>query len=379
MATSLKKPMETQVNKRSWVSVTKSSKTDLLHDLTECEHTEKALKQRIRELTLLNHLNNLLQVCHTEEDTYEVVSSICKKLFPGDSGCLGIMDHARTKMKVVDFWGQSPTGVPIVHDEDAHAANLGDSSVTDRLNIKSLCPHRSVCLDHDCLCVPIRIGGDVLGVLSLCFKAREADNSDGTRLRTMKLKRMILAQVAEHYALSLVNLRLREALRMEAIRDPLTELYNRRYMEESLEREAYRAKRHHTPIGIILFDIDYFKSFNDTYGHEGGDMILQELGAFLQKHVRGEDIACRYGGDEFLLILPETTLDVSRKRAEELRLDMKDLRIPYSNHVLTITVSIGLSVLLNNGTDVKTALAAADKALYQAKKNGRDQVVIALP
>src|SRR6266403_2187503 len=132
-------------------------------------------------------------------------------------------------------------------------------------------------------------------------------------------KRQLATAVAEQVGLALANLKLRETLRLLSVRDPLTGLFNRRFMQESLERELRRAARSSRPLGGILLDIDHFKQFNDSYSHEAGDIVLRELGGFLQSQIRGEDIACRVGGEEFLLILPDTSLDVTRQRAEKLR------------------------------------------------------------
>jgi diguanylate cyclase (GGDEF)-like protein len=189
---------------------------------------------------------------------------------------------------------------------------------------------------------------------------------------------MVFSRVTKHYALALLNLRLREKLRIEAIRDPLTALYNRRYMEESLDREALRARRRGTPVGILMFDIDHFKTLNDTYGHEAGDKVLEKLGMLFRKYTRSEDVACRYGGEEFLLILPEAPLQTVLLRAEELRKLIKDhLRIPWQEVVLSVTISVGVAAFPHHGQEVKQVVAAADGALYQAKKQGRDQVVVA--
>jgi diguanylate cyclase (GGDEF)-like protein len=248
----------------------------------------------------------------------------------------------------------------------------------ENLDPGSLCPRLNFCPDTDCLCVPISISGEMLGILSLCCDhGQPVDTNNGKGNHTIETKRMALTRVAEHYALSLVNLRLRETLRMECIRDPLTGLYNRRYMEESLEREARRAKRHNMPIGIIMLDIDHFKHFNDIFGHEAGDIVLKELGSFLRAHTRGEDIACRYGGEEFLLILPETPLKVVAQRAKELHAGVKKLKIVYRGRLLHITISAGVAVLPNHSSEVKEVVKAADVAMYRAKENGRNQVVLA--
>jgi diguanylate cyclase (GGDEF)-like protein len=148
-------------------------------------------------------------------------------------------------------------------------------------------------------------------------------------------------------------------------------------MEESLEREARRAERHDTSIGIIMSDIDHFKQLNDHYGHDAGDMVLRELGAFLQQNTRGEDIACRYGGEEFLLILPEVPFDTVLRRANDLHMGVNRLKIVYHGQPLHITVSVGVALLPHHSTNVRNVVKAADTALYNAKNTGRNQVVVA--
>src|SRR6266571_5506222 len=156
--------------------------------------------------------------------------------------------------------------------------------------------------------------------------------------------------------------------------------FNRRFMQEPLERELRRAARSGRPLGGILLDIDHFKQFNDSYGHEAGDIVLRELGGFLQSQIRREDVACRVGGEEFLLILPDTSLDVTRQRAEKLREESKRVSIQYGGRPLGgITLSMGVIVFPVHGTTCDVILRSADEALYQAKRQGRDCVVIAKP
>ena len=140
--------------------------------------------------------------------------------------------------------------------------------------------------------------------------------------------------MADHIALALSNLTLMDTLREQAIHDSLTGLFNRRYMEETLKRELSRAARKNVPLGIIMLDLDHFKQFNDTFGHSAGDALLRELGVFFQSHIRGEDIACRQGGEEFMLILPEASLDNTRKRAEHLGEEVKHLNVQYRGQSL---------------------------------------------
>lgn len=170
----------------------------------------------------------------------------------------------------------------------------------------------------------------------------------------------------------------RDDLRGQALRDPLTNLYNRRYMEESLDREIRRSERNATPLGIIMIDIDHFKNVNDTLGHETGDVVLRRMAEFLESHVRGGDIACRYGGEEFLLILPEAPLKATRKRAEALWEALRDLEIEHEGKSLKLpTMSFGVAVLPEHGETRGAVLRAADAALYRAKSSGRNRVVSA--
>jgi diguanylate cyclase (GGDEF)-like protein len=184
--------------------------------------------------------------------------------------------------------------------------------------------------------------------------------------------------VAEHIALALANLKLQETLRDQAIRDPLTGLFNRRYMEESLEREVSRAGRSGIPVGVIMLDIDHFKHFNDTFGHEAGDTLLGALGNFLRAHIRGGDIACRYGGEEFTLILPDASFDATRDRAEQLREAVTKLNVLHRGETLgPITLSLGVATFPEHGSIGQAVLLAADGALYRAKHEGRNRVVVA--
>jgi diguanylate cyclase (GGDEF)-like protein len=182
--------------------------------------------------------------------------------------------------------------------------------------------------------------------------------------------------VAEDLALALANLRLRETLRSQAIRDPLTGLFNRRYLEETLDRELNRAKRTGIPIAVIMMDLDHFKTYNDTFGHNVGDEILSALGNLVKSQIRGEDIACRYGGEEFLLIIPGAAMEVALDRAELLRQAIKKMH-EHHGGLKPITLSLGVAVYPCHGETRLDLIRAADVALYQAKQEGRDRVIAA--
>ena len=169
-----------------------------------------------------------------------------------------------------------------------------------------------------------------------------------------------------------------DALRVLATRDPLTGLYNRRYMEETLERELHRAQRESYQIGMILFDIDHFKDFNDCYGHVGGDLILRELGVLLKKNTRHSDVVCRYGGEEFIIVMPKATPKLTIERAEKIRKSVKSLSVMHNGQKLnSLSISAGVAIYPDHGKEVDSLVMAADAALYRAKADGRDCVMVA--
>jgi diguanylate cyclase (GGDEF)-like protein/PAS domain S-box-containing protein len=168
------------------------------------------------------------------------------------------------------------------------------------------------------------------------------------------------------------------SLREQSLRDHLTGLFNRRYMEETLKRELLRAARKSLSLGIIMLDVDDFKHFNDTYGHAAGDAVLRKMGNLLLRHVRGEDIACRYGGDEFIIVLPDTTLEVTIARAGVICEFAKQFHLQFEGQTLpTVTLSLGVAAFPEDGTTSTAILRAVDTALYRAKREGSGRVVVA--
>jgi diguanylate cyclase (GGDEF)-like protein len=219
--------------------------------------------------------------------------------------------------------------------------------------------------------------GETLGVLHLRDVAPAPGGSGETGDGLPESRKGLALSVAERIGLALANLKLRETLRTQSIRDPLTGLFNRRYLEESLEQELRRAVRHQRRLGLIMLDLDYFKRFNDTFGHDAGDALLSRFGALLQRQSRAEDTACRYGGEEFLLILPEASLEVTRQRAEQVREAVKQLQVEHRQRALgAITVSLGVAAYPEHGATAEALVQAADAALYRAKAEGRDRVVL---
>ncbi|MCM8770040.1 MAG: sensor domain-containing diguanylate cyclase, partial [Candidatus Omnitrophica bacterium] len=221
------------------------------------------------------------------------------------------------------------------------------------------------------VCLPLIAKGEVLGLLHLNCSCPQSQES-------LKEMSEIAVTIGEYLALSLANIKLRETLRMQSIRDLLTGLYNRRYLEETMAREILRAARRKSTLAVVMIDIDHFKQFNDLYGHGAGDELLGQLGHFFRTRIRGSDIACRYGGEEFTLVMPDAGLKDVVRRAEELRVAVKELRVHYQGQLLgSITLSMGIAIYPQHASTADDLLRLADAALYQAKKQGRDRVMVA--
>jgi diguanylate cyclase (GGDEF)-like protein len=226
------------------------------------------------------------------------------------------------------------------------------------------------------ICLPLLAQGETLGILHILDGPAKNGKADEARMaEKCKLAKIL----ADNIGLGIANLKLRESMRNLSIRDPLTGLFNRRYMEEALAQEQHRTKRNDAQLAVIMIDIDHFKRFNDNFGHDGGDAILRELGAFFKKHVRGSDTACRYGGEEFILILSPSTAEGARQRAEKIREGAKLLSVSHANRDLgAITLSLGVAIFPDDASEAAALVKAADVALYQAKSGGRNRVVMSV-
>ncbi|MBC7174398.1 MAG: GGDEF domain-containing protein [Polyangiaceae bacterium] len=216
-------------------------------------------------------------------------------------------------------------------------------------------------------CLPLTAHGQPVGVLHLA--------SDGVISEDAHHRALLLG---EQLSMALANLELREVLRNQSIRDPLTGLFNRRYAEASLEQGVSRAQRESIPLSALMMDVDHFKRFNDTFGHEAGDEVLRALGELLLQQFRGSDVASRIGGEELLVILPGASREVACRRAEELRIAIAALELQHLGKNLgQVTISIGVATLPNDAADALELLRVADEALYRAKRSGRNRVVAA--
>jgi diguanylate cyclase (GGDEF)-like protein len=318
-------------------------------------------------MTLLSEMGDMLRACLTTDEAHTVIVRVAQQIFPVQAAALYVITASRNLAEAVAVWGDSSLAERAFSLDECWALRRGRVHWVEDSKVGLLCKHLHHPLPEGYLCVPMMAQSEALGVLYLAQPGQE---------RMTEAKQRLAVAMAEHIAMALSNLKLHETLRSQSIRDPLTNLFNRRFMEESLELELRQAVRNQRPLGVIMVDLHRFKHFNDTYGHEAGDTLLRELGNRLQSNIRAEDIACRYGGEEFMLILPEGSVEVTRQRAEALREGIRNLAITHRGQPLSpITASLGVAIFPEHGQTVEALLRAASVAVYRAKKEGGDRVV----
>jgi len=343
---------------------------------TQIEAANQSLSDRNREIMLLSEMSQVLQSCVTEEEAFQAARRFCERLHPGAAGALYLTRASRDQVEMVAAWGEPRERAPLFRPPDCWALRRGHAHEVREGGTGLVCPHvqETATPQAPYLCIPLMAQGETLGLFHIEFPGRP---HAGAGHEIAPSERALAVTLAEQLASAFANLKLRESLRQQSIRDALTGLFNRRFLEESLQRELARVQRSGRSLAAIMIDVDHFKRFNDTFGHDAGDLILREVGALLRRQVRGSDIACRFGGEEFLVLLPETTLETASARAEHLREAVHELQPMQNGRALgTITISLGVALFPDHGATPESLVQAADAALYQAKKAGRDRVVV---
>jgi diguanylate cyclase (GGDEF)-like protein/PAS domain S-box-containing protein len=329
----------------------------------------RELEKRSERATMLAKMGELLQSCISRDEVFAAALGYAPKIFPTARGALALLDTSRSHAEVAGSWSECQLPVREFEPTECWALRTGHPHLVVAGDSTAPCAHAAG-VKNSYLCIPILAQGETLGILHL----QATDDVPQLNSAELSFKTTFAGQVG----LSIANIRLRAALRTQSVRDALTGLYNRRYLEEVLDREIRRAGRAGQSMGILMLDLDHFKRFNDTYGHDAGDAVLRETAAFLLKNVRAEDFVCRYGGEEFVVILPTADTEGSRTRGEKLRSKMRELSILHQGKSLgMVTLSIGVATFPTHGMSPKELMAAADGALYEAKRGGRDQVAVA--
>ncbi len=331
------------------------------------------LQRRDREMHQLSDLNELLQSCTTQQEAFQVIALKVGELFVGQSGCLAIMRAREQYLEPVARWGPESPVVSSFSLEDCWALRRGHPHEVVDPQLTMLCRHFVDPPTSSYMCVPLTVQGDTLGVLCLIGAATGEGQAQPGQLNAA-------VAVGETIKLVLSNLKLRERLHEQANHDPLTGLFNRRYLDDSLPRDLNLSQRRNASLSIALLDVDHFKRFNDTFGHDAGDLALRECAHVLSQNLRKSDIACRLGGEEFALVLPDSSLADTRERVERICALIKRLKMRHDGQLLgTMTLSAGIAGSPEHASTAQELLCAADAALYAAKQAGREQVILYEP
>jgi diguanylate cyclase (GGDEF)-like protein/PAS domain S-box-containing protein len=349
--------------------------TEIKENQLKASKKNLKLKEKVKALEIwrdrhlqLTKMNEFLQACLTTTEAKTALSSLLQPLFPNTHGAVYLLQNSKNLLEAIASWGIIDDEFWTLPEKEQHLADSITPNIDSRIDCHYVCSLIDRSITHQpTLCIPMIARSQALGMLLLYFDSPEPIG---------ELTQKLSETVAQNIAMSFASLELQERLRYESLRDPLTRLYNRRYLQDSLEKELNRAQRKQQFVGIIMIDIDHFKNFNDLYGHIVGDLVLKEVSNFLLSQIRQYDTACRYGGEELVIVMPDASIENTIVRAEEIRAGIKQLKLEHDRQQLkSITVSIGVSCFPDDGIKSEQLIQAADRALYQAKKQGRDRVV----
>lgn len=331
--------------------------------ISKAVNKERALQahritEKTREITLIQTLTTMLNGLTCIDDASRIIENILPKLLPNYSGALLIIEQNKAMLKQLSSWGENKEDALIISNKWRQEL----TSKTDEIS------NNDIHIINNYIYAGLKTEAIDLGLIYLI----KPDN-------VVSLKdQQLLSNITHQISLALANLCIKDQLRNQAIRDPLTNLYNRRFMFETFEQSLNRAIRHNSPLALLMIDIDDFKIFNDNYGHDAGDHVLTEVANILMTKSRLEDIACRFGGEEFCIICPDTDLQKAYALAEKIRCYIFELNSQFINKTLgKITISTGISLYPNHGENSQVLIKNADEALYSAKEKGRNITVMA--
>jgi len=333
--------------------------------------TVRALERQARESDLLTAARDELQLCMNADQAQHSAVRYLAQLLPGTTGGICLINESRQLVEVDATWNGATTLIDGFTPDSCCGLRSGRMRWRRASQSEVHCTHFSGKPPENYICLPLAAHGETLGMVYV-----ECGSSGIAAMVDANLR--ALQQMVELASMRIAGLNLSSILAHQSIRDSLTNLFNRRFMEIALDRELRRAVRHKKPLAVLMLDIDHFKQLNDTYGHDAGDAVMREVAAVMRQAVRSEDTVCRYGGEEFVVILPELSTDDALARAESIRDMVSELRLYHRGEALReVTISIGVALYPQNGESPDQLVITADRALYEAKHLGRNRVVLA--
>ena len=343
------------------------TQTDLHRTNAELKERMEELQQHHREALLLKEMGEALLRCETISEAALAVTQFVRQLFRSQAGSLYVLNKHNSLLERAASWEARPTTPAVFAPCECHVLKTGLPLVTAQ-GPSQFCKHMGYGEDQAHICLPLQTNGEMIGVIHL------QTNEDHDNLRWGPLA----DAVVQHINLSFANLKLRQSIKEQSVRDPLTGLYNRRYFDQILTEEMQLASRRGLPLSVLFMDVDLFRNYNRDHGHEGGDRVLTGVAEHMLANLRRRDVLCRFGGDEFTLILPEASLADAMQVAEKLRQGIKTVQVEHRGEVIGgLTASIGAASFPLHGQTPEDLVRSADQALYRAKAAGRDCVVCA--
>ncbi len=335
----------------------------------ERESLEKQMKMA-REVQLLGELNEWLQSSSSLTELFDMVARYLTHILPDAEGSIYVYSNSRDVLDGWAAWNGASFKAHIRPDE-CWGLRRGRTYAYGTSAVNFACEHTHPHDDRPYFCFPVLAHGETVGLMHL--QARDGVDADHFR-STIKLGQMC----AEQISMAIANVQMRDELHDQSVRDPLTGLFNRRHMTETLRHLTDKVNKTGVGYALISVDVDHFKKFNDTHGHDAGDMVLRAVGTVLERHADGDELACRMGGEEFMLLLPAADQKAALERAEKLRKAVEGVKVRYGERALPkITISSGVALAPEHGTLPQDIMKCADDALYKAKDSGRNQVVVA--
>lgn len=333
----------------------------------ERESLEVKVIARTRELSMLQRLGSLMAACTSVDSACSVLEPIVTQLLPGSQGAISLIKSPKGKLEVVMNWGGEWTGQSLFGHDECWALLKGHTHLSQEEGLEIPCDHSDPDVGSQ-LCIPLLAQGEALGVLHLAFL------DEGLMIESQPMAESL----AEQVGLALANIRLRDNLRQQAIRDPMTGLFNRRHMMEFLENQLALCKRQKTSMSMLMMDIDHFKKFNDTFGHDAGDYVIKKVAEVLLNQVRKCDVVCRYGGEELAVLCPDTDANGALDLANKIVQAVAGQKHSHNGQSLgKVTISSGVSSTQTGISTIEVLMKEADDALYQAKKAGRNRAELA--
>ncbi|MEZ8826532.1 diguanylate cyclase [Vibrio amylolyticus] len=334
----------------------------------ERDKQDERIRRSTNEIELLQRLAHMLAACNNIGEAQTVVADIIPRILGDINGCVSIMRDSRNQLEIKLDWGGEWPANKVYAPNDCWALRKGKHHLSSDKHHHLPCNHMNGCEDDGLtLCIPLTAHGNTVGMYHLHFTNQQTIDEETKQLAFT---------IAEHLGLALANLSLQEKLRSQALSDPLTGLFNRRYFEEVFDREWSNSNSTEAPLSLLMLDLDHFKRFNDNFGHDAGDYVLKEVSNLLKRVIGDQDTACRLGGEELAVISPNSSIAASTELANTIVKEIRELHLEMKGLSLgQLGVSIGVTTFPHLRATTDELVKAADTALYKAKNNGRSQAI----